>query len=855
MRLLTIICILQFGLISSVFPNTITVSGKVVDKETGMPVERVIVSLRQVESNRIISFAQTPTNGTFELRTNVPSDSLELHFSHIAYASQIHRIPSDNQPLLIELAVANFELREVVINPRSIIQRRDTITYLVSAFALESDRTIGDVLRRMPGVEVLETGEIKFQGQKLNRFYIEGSDLLGGRYGLATNNISHRDVASVEILENHQPIKVLEDVVFSTSPAMNIRLKESARSRWVGTIKGGAGIPELWTAEVLAMRFRPETQTFNTYKTNNTGDEFVELNVFFRSGDFASNVDAQLPAYVQISPSVASGIGNSRSIFNQTHSLTSNNLFKIGRHFDLISEFTGSLDRRESKFSSQIVHFLGEEQTLIEDKTEYASDFRQAFGGTIRLRSNQKDYYLNNNFSFNYDRSSPFVDVVGTFPNSQSADIENLNISNNFNILRRFGSNVFTFRSNNEYASKPQSLKLTKENQSPIHANVALSRFHSNNFFDYSFMIGNVRVFSPIRLQYQYRAIENQMDDEVNDLISNRFNLDITPSINYNIHNFRFDLSTNVFYQTLFLENRAHHFYGANPRFSLLWTASPRLRLGASIASQLDLPNENLFYHGRIVNNYRSQTLGFIDFETGRSTNFSANAEYRDILNAFFANLWINAGRRHHVNILGQRFEEYYILNYYYSKNYTTDMFSVSGSLSKGIESIRGIITVSPLFTRNELNFLRNGTLIPQLADFYSIRSRVSSRISNRANLTYEISFAYNERRIEGGQQHFSASRLSQSLNISYSLSQSLQISYRFDHYRNELSSNNHKNFILSDISASYTIGNRWELIGSVTNLFNVKYYSYFIESNLNTFYESYTIRPRNILVSATYRF
>lgn len=46
-----------------------------------------------------------------------------------------------------------------------------------------------------------ENGQISYQGTAINKFYIEGMDLLGGKYNIATNNISNDDVGSVEIME------------------------------------------------------------------------------------------------------------------------------------------------------------------------------------------------------------------------------------------------------------------------------------------------------------------------------------------------------------------------------------------------------------------------------------------------------------------------------------------------------------------------------------------------------------------------------------------------------------------------------------------------------------------------------
>lgn len=56
----------------------------------------------------------------------------------------------------------------------------DTLIYTVSAFADVQDKTIGDVLQKMPGIDVSATGKISYNGVSINKFYIEGRDLLEG---------------------------------------------------------------------------------------------------------------------------------------------------------------------------------------------------------------------------------------------------------------------------------------------------------------------------------------------------------------------------------------------------------------------------------------------------------------------------------------------------------------------------------------------------------------------------------------------------------------------------------------------------------------------------------------------------
>lgn len=62
-------------------------------------------------------------------------------------------------------------------------------------------------------MEVDASGKISYQGKAISKFYIEGLDMLGGQYGLATKNIKADDVASVQVYENHQPIRVLQGIV------------------------------------------------------------------------------------------------------------------------------------------------------------------------------------------------------------------------------------------------------------------------------------------------------------------------------------------------------------------------------------------------------------------------------------------------------------------------------------------------------------------------------------------------------------------------------------------------------------------------------------------------------------------
>ena len=57
----------------------------------------------------------------------------------------------------------------------------------------------------MPGIEVADNGAIRYKGRPINKFNIEGQDLLGNQYNQATRNMPADAVATVQVMEDDSP--------------------------------------------------------------------------------------------------------------------------------------------------------------------------------------------------------------------------------------------------------------------------------------------------------------------------------------------------------------------------------------------------------------------------------------------------------------------------------------------------------------------------------------------------------------------------------------------------------------------------------------------------------------------------
>ena len=185
----------------------VSVAGKVIDKENNEPLAGASVIVRGADG-KIKKFASSKADGGFAMSVATIA-GCRLEVSAMRYEKRAILLDSVAFPLTVYMTPGDVQLTEVAVKADRIRAQGDTVTYNVGSFAQHQDRSIGDVLKRMPGIDVSNSGKIQYRGEDINKFYIEGSDLLGGKYGIATNGISHDDVGAVEVLENHQPMQVL----------------------------------------------------------------------------------------------------------------------------------------------------------------------------------------------------------------------------------------------------------------------------------------------------------------------------------------------------------------------------------------------------------------------------------------------------------------------------------------------------------------------------------------------------------------------------------------------------------------------------------------------------------------------
>ena len=252
----------------------VRVTGRVIDLQN-KPVSDVIVKL--VSGSKTLAFTSSNAQGVYSLEVkNAPTGEVTLQFTHINYEKESERLTLKERLTKVDMVLTPKEvsLKEVTVKPDPLRQRGDTLSHNLASFLGKGDVTLEDGLKRLPGVDVTTSGAISYMGKPISQFNIEGLDMLGGKYNLATRNIPADYVTNVEIVRNHHSRRVEKDVP-SNEVSMNIRLSKKAKLKPFGQEEAGTGYMEDGNDKLQAllgvtgMMFTDKFQTICSLKGGN----------------------------------------------------------------------------------------------------------------------------------------------------------------------------------------------------------------------------------------------------------------------------------------------------------------------------------------------------------------------------------------------------------------------------------------------------------------------------------------------------------------------------------------------------------------------------------------------------------
>ena len=849
----------------------VRVTGRVIDLQN-KPVSDVIVKL--VSGSKTLAFTSSNAQGVYNLEVkNVPNGEVMLQFTHISYEKESERLSFKEKAVKVDMLLTPkaVSLKEVTVKPDPLRQRGDTLSHNLASFLGKGDVTLEDGLKRLPGVDVSQNGGISYMGKPISQFNIEGLDMLGGKYNLATRNIPADYVTNVEIVRNHHSRRVEKDVP-SNEVSMNIRLSKKAKLKPFGQEEAGTGYMEDGNDKLQAllgvtgMMFTDKFQTICSLKGGNYKG-FARADMI----DHFGGSDVTTPATSLFGGFDGGAPPQGQYLYQRNGMATVNGILRT-------DSFTTMKVNADYSYH-RATHDISQSTTYLANGGDYVTVSEQTSPLTkIHLPK------LSVNYLKNADRvylSETFV-LKGKFEENEGdviangALVEQRRKSSSFEVgnklfwmgrtekgaRRHVHANVSFKRtptlrlSFNSLTPSPSPTGEGSQSPTAYGQTAQSSTFSMDVGSSFQIPIGKTfRLNLPVSVSAMYDDLETYRvaTGDMNDIRGWAFTPTLNPGFEIHSRNRRFYLSAGIgaALKGLYYNKLNYTKPVLNPSMGINYTFSANSKLSfltgytTSIGDMMTLLTEPMQVDYCSV---RSSS-GII----GESNTWHSSGEWKWQLpmQYFTLSLAANHSEGKQNTLTSQSVSGIDVSSTALLRDIRSRSTNFSASVTKNIPSIFAKLGADGSYSFGSGEQAVDETVIDTRTNSYALHGNATITPVPWLELRYDINYGW------------SRSRYSEESNTTTSLTHSgavhifpivaLDLSLDYDHVRRQLTADQCKHMSLFNASAQY----KWKqcvLRLELTNLLNQRSYSYTVFDGINTYTYDYGLCGRTVMLRATFK-
>jgi len=447
------LCLLLLFLSQFALGQKINISGRVADT-TGTALPGATVMLLNTADSSLVNFGLTNPQGVFEIKgVNNVAYFLKVTFvGYKTYSQTLQPSTGGNaiQVGMLKLRPAVTKLDEVVVEDVvPVVVKKDTIEFNATAFKTKPNANVEELLKKLPGVEVDNDGNITAQGESVNRIMVDGKDFFGGKDPkMATRNLPADAIKKVQVLDKKSDQAVFTGVDDGQrEKAINLELKEEKRHAAFGNFAGGYGTDDRFQLKGNLNKFTRGKQLSVLGMANNVNEQGFSMD------DYANFTGMSQGGRININSNNTGGVplnfGNRANGVMKTYAGGVN--------------FNHELSKKTEINGSYFYNYL--------DHDKSTDTFRDNFlnTGSYTYTENSRQYNTNNNHRLNVMVDHK-IDSMNSFRLTSSASYNDTRSDS-----RTSGQNV------------SEEGVLLNTNESKSHAEGVTESFNNNLLFRHRF--------------------------------------------------------------------------------------------------------------------------------------------------------------------------------------------------------------------------------------------------------------------------------------------------------------------------------------------------------------------------------
>ena len=456
-----------------VYSQNFEISGKLLEKETNIPLEAATVYIEKQADSSLITYTISDVEGFFELK-GTAQDTMNLIISYTGFQPFKKVIaPNVGQLNLGNVYLESSEnlLDEVKITARRapVTVKNDTLEFNAASFKTRPNANLEDVLDELPGVQVDSDGNITVNGKPVSRILVNGKEFFGDDPKIATKNLPKEIIDKIQVVDTKTKAEEFTGKAGDTeNKTINITIDEDKNKGFFARATAGGGTDERYELSGIGNYFRNDLRVSVLASSNNinsAGFSFDEVfDMMGRNGGGVRSISRSSNGSFGIN---GLNFGSNEGI-TKSETAGANFVNEWDDKVELSTNYffgkndteTHKIIEREVFLPESKYFYYSESAGNLENKSHRVSAAFEYEPDTLTRISYNPRFNANDGFSSRFSEASTTTQETGIITSTETFDNEEFssrNFSSSLDFIRKFGARGaylrFDLNNNNETTS------------------------------------------------------------------------------------------------------------------------------------------------------------------------------------------------------------------------------------------------------------------------------------------------------------------------------------------------------------------------------------------------------------------
>ena len=893
---LLLICSNSFG--------QINIKG-IISDSLEIPLQSASIVAINKASNALETYALSDEKGFYKLSLK-ESTAYKIQVSSLGLITINDLIETSKEDI-----TKNYTLRADIVLDEVIVKlpievRGDTLIYNADSFKSGSERKLEDIIDKLPGVEINDSGQIEVEGKVVNKLMVNGKDFFDGDTKVGTKNIPSSAVDKIQVLRNYSEVGQLSGVRNSQDNfAINIKLKQGKESFWFGNITAGGGdAPDenLYLLQPKLFYYNPKYSINIISDINNIGEVALTRRDIRGFGGGFQSPSSRSGTSINLGDNSLNFLTNERNALKIENKLASANFSYSPKKSLDISGFLIYNNSRILSNEISSIRYINADVEIPDEATE-ESNTELSSQGLVKLSasfkpnfSNQIDYDILARTSDDSQQKNNLSSVLGV--TNQFDEVTPYNINQNLKYY-------FTLNEDNIFAFEAQSII---KDEDPFYNAILENDPQGLDPFDTTAeVLGLDKTQASYNLGQNRRIQTNQLDAKLDyyniigprsninftlgtilsrqqfnsnifQFLENNSKLDPTPLFNdglaQNDIDYKFnDAYIGVHYRfksgkfTITPGFSVHSYGNKNDQFGTIvednfikflpdFETRIQLKKGESLTFNYNMRNQftdvTRLARGLVFNSYNNIQFGEPDLQNALSHNISMLYRSFNLFN--YTNVFARAAYSSNIDqIRGlTNFENVIRTSSYFNSNFADENFNLFGRIQRTFGKVRASLRTYFNYSKINQFIQQRRSLNESFTQVYTPEIRTNFRVAPNISLRYRYSISNN---IQGTRETKFITK-APSIDFDAYIIKKFTFKSNYSYNIQDQVGGDSQSFQLWDSSLSYRKDKdaKWEYELKASNILNISSQIRNSSNAISVFNSSTFIQPRFITFRVVYK-